>query len=136
MTLISTADATVKARLDATVAGFAYSGTWFGLGSFNPANSFADNRAWGEGWLNPGIDAVVRLNPWVEAYGGVSVGASGTLGADPYDQRNQGAISLENAFGGMRTRNPASSWNIDLSSGQQNYGVGTECSLARGRQRL
>jgi hypothetical protein len=114
------------------VAGFAYSGTWFGLASFNPANSFADNRAWGEGWLNPGIDAVARLNPWVEVYGGVSVGASGTLGADPYDQRNQGAISLENAFGGMRTRNPASSWNIDLSSGQQNYGVGTGMLLWQG----
>ena len=132
MTLISNEHATVKARLDATVAGYAYTGTWFGLASLNSANSFSGNRAWGEGWLNLGIEAVARLHTWVEAYAGVGVGASGTLGADSYDQRNQGAISLENAFAGLRTRNPASSWNIDVSSGQQDYGVGTGMLIWQG----
>ena len=132
MMLISTPDVSVKARLDATVAGFAYAGTWFGLASINPASAFANNRAWGEGWLNPGIDAVVRVNPSVEVYGGLSIGASGTLGTDAYDQTNQGAVSLENAFGGIRTRNPASSWNIDLSSGQQTYGIGTGMLIWQG----
>lgn len=132
MMLISTADVTVKARLDAIVSGYASAGTWFGLASINPANSFANNRVWGEGWLNPGVDATFRANPWLEIYGGVSVGASGTLGADPLDQRNQGTISLENAFAGIRTRNPASSWNLDLSTGQQPYGIGTGMLIWQG----
>jgi hypothetical protein len=118
---------TLRARIEATNAVFASSGTWFGLAALPPTTNFRERRNWGESWLEPGIDAILRVNSAFEVYGGFSAGASKTWGSDPFDQVNQGQLSVENAFGGMRTRNPTSSWNIDISTGQQNYGSAPEC---------
>lgn len=122
----------VRGRLDALVGAFGSSGTWFGLGSIDKSVRFKDDRAWAEGWLEPGVNFTYRPNSSFEFYGGFSVGLSGTLGSDPFDQRAQGAVLVENAFAGWRTTNPASSWNVDLSFGQQDYSVGTGMLLWQG----
>lgn len=117
----------VKARVDALAAGFAYRGTWYGLAGRGPPGSgrFRERRAWAEFWLEPGVDVVYRISPGLEAYGGLSAGWSGTLGSDSFDQTDRNAMRFENAFAGIRTRNQAGDFNFDLSTGRQDYGVGT-----------
>jgi hypothetical protein len=107
------------------------SGSWFNLlqrlvPSYNP------NRTWAEGWFAPGIDITLYPRKDVEVYGALSVGISGTWGSDLYNQTNQGAVLLENAYAGIRTTNPKTSWNIDLSSGQRDYKVGTGMLIGEG----
>lgn len=132
MVLIDSGTVNLRARLEVMNALFASSGTWFGLATLPPAPPFSERRAWGESWIEPGIDARLRIGSSFELYGGFSIGASRTWNADPFDQRNKGQLSVENAFGGMRTRNPVSSWNVDISSGQQNYSVGTGMLIWQG----
>jgi hypothetical protein len=123
---------TVQGRVDASVGvGPAYQGSWFNLVAIrNPA--YNPNRLTAEGWLEPGIDITLRPAKAVEVYAGLSVGLSGTWGSDLYDQQNQGAALPENAFAGVRTTNPATSWNVDLSIGQQDFSVGTGMLIWQG----
>lgn len=122
----------VKARFETTHSFFASSGTWFGLAALNPNPDFSERRAWGESWFEPGLDMTWRLGSVLDLYGSVSVGASRTWAADAFDQSNQGEFSLENAFVGFRTVRPAEQLNIDISSGQQNYIVGTGMLIWQG----
>lgn len=121
-----------KARFETTHSFFASAGTWFGLASLDPSADFSERRAWGESWFEPGLDVTWRFGSMLELYGSVSVGASRTWAADAFDQRNQGEFSLENAFIGFRTVRPADQLNIDISSGQQNYTVGTGMLIWQG----
>lgn len=132
MVLVDNGPLQLRARLEVVNALFGSTGTWFGLASLSPGAHFSDRRSWGESWIEPGIDAKWRISSTLELYGGLSAGASRTWRADAFDQRNQGELSLENAFGGLRTLNSASSWNIDISSGQQNYSVGTGMLIWQG----
>jgi hypothetical protein len=132
LTLIDADGVRVTARLEAVVGGYAYAGTWFGLATLPPAVPFNDNLSWAEGWLEPGVDATINVAPGIQVYGGVSLGLSRTFGTDSFDITNQGDASLENAFGGVRTLNGEGQWNLDLSSGQQNYGVGTGMLIWQG----
>ena len=109
MVLVDNGALQARARLEVINALFGSAGTWFGLASLVPSASFSERRSWGESWIEPGIDARLRLGSVLELYGGFSAGASRTWRADAFDQRNEGEISVENAFGGLRTRNPASS---------------------------
>ena len=122
---VDTDKVTIQGRVDASVgSGPGYRGSWFNLVALRD-RAFNPSRDTAEGWFAPGIDITLRPAKSVEVYGGLSVGLSGTWGTDLYDQSNQGAALLENAFAGIRTTNPKTSWNVDLSVGQQNYGVGT-----------
>lgn len=132
MVLTDNGDLYLRARIEATNGVFASSGTWFGLAGLVPTANFKESRVWGESWLEPGIDATLRVSSAFELYGGLSAGASKTWDSDPFEQLNRGSLSFENAFGGIRTRNPTSSWNIDISAGQQNYGVGTGMLIWQG----
>jgi hypothetical protein len=113
---VDTDTVTIEGSGEAIVGVQGYTGSWFNLlkrlvPSYNP------NRGWAEGWAVPGVDITLHPSEKVEIYGRVSLGFSGTLGSDLYNQTNQGAVLLENAFAGIRTTNPKTSWNIDLSSG-------------------
>lgn len=132
MVLIDDGTFRVRARVETIHSLFASSGTWFGLAALAPQSTFDPRRAWGESWVEPGVDATWRIGSAFELYGGLSVGVSRTWGADAFDQRDRGEGRLENAFGGFRTRNPSSSLNIDVSTGQQNYTVGTGMLIWQG----
>ena len=132
MLLAETESVTLKATLSATVAGISYAGTWFGLAQPILGIRFAPRRSWSEGWIQPGLNLSVRPAPSLEFYSGVSVGLSGTLGADPYGFRNMGAALPETAYVGIRTTRPDGDLNIDFSIGQQPYIVGTGMLLAQG----
>lgn len=132
MVLVDANGLRIRARLEAMATGFAYSGTWFGLASLQPQSRFDSRRSWAEGWLEPGLDASYRVNGLFQLYGGLSLGLSGTLGADSFDDRNRYAARMENAFAGIRTTRPAESWNVDLSGGRQDYGIGTGMLIWQG----
>jgi hypothetical protein len=130
--LVDTDAITIQGRVDASVGiGPGYRGAWFNLIAIRNA-AFNPNRRTAEAWLEPGVDITLHAADAVEVYGGLSVGVSGTWGSDLYDQKNQGAALPENAFAGVRTTNPATSWNVDLSVGQQDYHVGTGMLIWQG----
>lgn len=130
---VDTDTMTIQGRAEASFGVQPYRGSWFNLlnrlvPSYNP------NRTWGEGWFAPGVDITLYPGKAVEIYAGLSIGFSGTWGSDLQDRTNQGAVLPENVFAGVRTTNPSTSWNVDLSVGQQNYGVGTGMLLWQGAQ--
>jgi hypothetical protein len=132
LSLVDADTVKIDGRFDLQLgAGPSYRGSWFNLIALgDPGFNSVRNTA--EGWIAPGIDVSWRPTKSIELYGGVSLGLSGTWGTDLYDQQNQGAALLETAFAGVRTTNPKTSWNVDLSVGQQNYGVGTGMLLWAG----
>lgn len=132
LTLVDGNGVRLTGRIEAVMGGYAYSGTWFGLATLNPAVNYDDSRRWAEGWIEPGIDATIDIAPGIQLYGGISVGFSKTFGSDSFDVANEGDIDLENAFGGLRTLHGPGNWNLDISSGQQNYGVGTGMLIWQG----
>ncbi len=115
----------LEGKLSALFGAFGSTGTWYGLDSLTPGSKFDRQKGWAEGWFNPGLELTVRPSSQWEVFGGFSVGFSGTLGVDPFDQKNQGAVLVEKAYGGVRTRNPADQLNLEFSAGQQPYGIGT-----------
>ena len=114
-----------EGKLTALFGAFGATGTWYGLDSLTPGSTYQRRKGWLEGWFAPGFEVALRPSPGWELFGGFSVGFSGTLGVDPFDQKNQGAVLVEKAYAGFRTRNSADQLNFELSAGQQPYGIGT-----------
>jgi hypothetical protein len=132
LVLVDASGLRLKARVEAMASTFAYSGTFFGLSSLQRGSRFDTSRRWLEGWLEPGLDASYRIHEGFQLYGALSLGVSGTLGADSFDNRNRYAARMENAFAGVRTTRPPESWNVDLSGGRQDYGIGTGMLIWQG----
>jgi hypothetical protein len=128
---VNTDAVTIQGRAEAQFGAMAFSGSWFNLLA-RPLPSYDPNRRWAEGWFAPGVDITLYPSDTVEIYSGLSLGLSGTWGSDLYAQTNQGKALLENAFFGARTVNPKTSWNVDISTGQQNYTVGTGMLIWQG----
>ncbi len=130
---VDTDTMTIQGRVEGTFGVQPYRGSWFNVlnrvvPSYNP------NRTWAEGWLAPGVDVTIYPADAVELYAGFSLGLSATRASDLYDRQDKAAVRSENAFAGVRTTNPLTSWNVDVSFGQQTYGVGTGMLLWQGAQ--
>ena len=121
----------VKGRVEGDLAGYRYRSSFFNLPALLQPDYLPSHR-WIEGWFEPGIDFVFRPHKKLEIYGGASLGLSGSWGIDPYGTEDVGETKFENKFVGIRTTNPESSWNIDISTGQQNYEAGTGMLLSLG----
>lgn len=115
----------LEGKLSALVGAFGSTGTWYGLDSLTPGSKFERRKGWTEGWFTPGLELTVRPSSQWEMFGSFSVGFSGTLGVDPFDQENQGAALIEKAYAGLRTLNPRDQLNVEFSAGRQPYGIGT-----------
>ncbi len=115
---------------EAMSGNFAYDGVWFGLGEVPPSD-FDGSKVWSEEWLEFGARAEARAGD-IAFYGGLSVGASFTLGTDSFDETNRHAVLLENAYAGVRSANPGEAWNFDLSAGQQEFALGTGMLIWQG----
>jgi hypothetical protein len=123
--LVDNEYARVEGKLAVLVGTFGATGTWYGLDSLTPGSTYQRRKGWLEGWFAPGFEFAVRPSPGWEVFGGFSVGFSGTLGVDPFDQKNQSAALVEKAYAGFRTRNSPEQLNLEFSFGQQPYGIGT-----------
>ncbi|MDW5443191.1 hypothetical protein [Polaromonas sp. SM01] len=94
--------------------------------------AFNAKRGWGEFYVKPGVAATRSLRPGLEAYGALSVVASGTLGRDAFDAGNTGRVTLEDAYAGPRVAIPDTSARLDLSAGSQRYTLGTGMLVSNG----
>lgn len=94
--------------------------------------AFNSNRGWGEFYVKPGLSATRSLRPGLEAYGALSVVASGTLGKDAFDAGNTGRATFEDAYAGLRVDIPDTAARLDLSAGAQRYSIGTGMLVSNG----
>lgn len=120
----------LRGGLDASAYFYSMRGTWWNLAE-TTAPSFDTERQFGELWLHPKLDGQFALGSGREVYGALSVGLSQTLGADPFDDENEGAARFENASLGLRGSTEAG-WRYDVSFGRQPFTLGTGMLLTAG----
>lgn len=118
-------------RLDSKAALYRSQNVFWDLGARVGAADDTLDTSFGEAWLEPGIDVTQAVGAG-SLYGGLSVGASGTLGTDPLGYEDRSAVALENAFVGWRSTAVEGRWGVDLSAGQQDYAVGNGMLLRMG----
>ncbi len=127
-----TSKLTIKPSISAMVATFRYNGAWFGLAGIGaPQEKFDESRGWTETWMKPKVIGTYKANHNTDLYAGLSLMASKTFGGDAFDVRNEGGITLEDAFVGVRFGRK-DELQIDLSGGQQNYGIGSGMMIWQG----
>lgn len=101
---------------------------------FAPTADYNKDRSWNEAWLIPSLRVDYAATTSVTLYGGVAPAATGNLGRDIFDQGDQGEVSMEQAFGGVRLGGPQSNLSLDLSGGQQPYRLGSGFLIDLGAQ--
>lgn len=122
-TLVSSDAGSVTADASVTLGTYAMTNLFWNLADENSIPPYEPDKTWAEAGVVGGLSFTRRLGG-PELYGAGSVVGTRTLGTDPFDRRNQGALRLERAFVGWRTRRD-DSWNLDISFGSQEYAVGT-----------
>lgn len=121
---------TLRGGVDTYSSFYAMRGTWWNLAA-PTAPSFDADRQFGELWIHPKLDGEFALGGGRAIYGALSVGLSQTLGADPFDNDDQGAVRFENASLGLRGET-AGGWRYDLSFGRQRFTLGSGMLLTAG----
>jgi len=81
--------------------------------------------------VKPGLSWTKTLDQYFTAYGKVSGVASGTLGLDAFEAGNDGRVTLEEAYIGLRSGDPGGR-SIDISIGPREFKAGTGMLLANG----
>lgn len=104
---------------------------WNFADTFAPTAGFDSDTRWLEGYLMPGISFTADIGDLLEAYGKVSVVASGTLGTDAFDAGGTGDITLEEGYLGLRTTAETGPF-FDLSLGPREFKAGTGMLIANG----
>ncbi|MBL8224153.1 MAG: hypothetical protein JNM50_02390 [Chromatiales bacterium] len=104
-------------------------GTWWNL-SAGKAPDFDTDRSFAEFWVHPKLDATFKLSDGAEIYGALSVAATQTLGADPFDYEDEGAVRLGSTV--LGARRTTGDWRYDISLGRQRFTLGTGMLLAMG----
>lgn len=108
---------------------YSMSGTWWNLSAAS-APDFDTNRDFAELWVHPKLDGRFEVGDGAELYGALSVGATQTLGADPFDYDGEGAVRFGSAVLGLRAT--AGNWRFDVSAGRQLFTLGTGMLLTVG----
>lgn len=130
-----TADGRIKLELEAGIQIVGESRAFWNLSKvFAPASRFRTTLNWGEAYLKPGLVFEHRLGGGFSLYGGASLVAARTLGADIFDVRDKGRVLLENAYAGVKYRAPAGGFFADFSAGPQPYRIGSGMLISDGSQ--
>lgn len=115
---------TLKLGLAGAVQSAGEINSWWNLSEVNPATDFFDpDRGWTEGYLKPSVKGELKASDEVTFYGGLAAVASYTWGKDVFDAGDTGAVTVENAYAGIRVA-PSSDFSFDLSAGMQDYSIG------------
>ena len=122
-TLVSNDTGSVRAEASVTLGTYGMTRLFWALADENSTTPYEPDKTWAEAAVVGGLSFTRRLRA-AELYGAANVVGTRTLGTDPFDYRNQGALRLERAFAGWRTRRD-DAWNLDISFGSQEYAVGT-----------
>lgn len=91
---------------------------------------FDPDKMWQEVYIKPGIGFEYALSGNAVVYGKLSAVASYTIGIDPFDEGDNGDITLEEAY--LALRGSASGVSYDLSLGARELRLGTGMLIASG----
>ncbi len=119
----------IEGAIETYSAYYAMSGTWWNL-SATSAPDFDLNRSFAELWVHPRLDGRFELGDDSEIYGALSVGATQTIGADPFDYDDEGAVRF--GLAALGARGTAGGWSYDVSFGRQLFTLGTGMLLTAG----
>ncbi|EQB30762.1 alginate export family protein [Sphingobium ummariense] len=103
---------------------------WNFASVYAPNANFNSDQTWLEAYVKPGIGFDKTFSNGNVLYGKVSAVASRTLGTDAFDARNQGAVTLEEAYLGYRTLDKAT--NFAVSLGPRELSLGSGMLIANG----
>ena len=120
---------TLEGAIETYSAYYSMRGTWWNL-SATTAPDFDLSRSFAELWVHPKLNGSFKLGEDAEIYGALSVGATQTLGADPFDYDDEGTVRFGSAMLGVR--GTGGGWNYDISFGRQPFTLGTGMLLAAG----
>ena len=115
--------------LETYSAYYAMRGTWWNLAATS-APDFDTDRSFAELWVHPKLNGSFKLGDDAEFYGALSVGATQTIGSDPFDYEDEGTVRLGSAMLGIR--GTAGGWGYDVSAGRQPFTLGTGMLLTAG----
>ncbi|MCR6502452.1 alginate export family protein [Shinella sp. CPCC 101442] len=104
---------------------------WNFADTFAPTSGFDSDTRWLEGYVMPGISFSADAGDLFAIYGKLSVVASGTLGTDAFDAGGTGAVTLEDAYLGLRTTAQTGPF-FDMSFGPRAFKAGTGMLIANG----
>lgn len=122
----------VTGSLTGAVALFTMSGN-----AFDPPPALAtpgrkSNPSWGEGFIEPGIEANYTLGGGASLYGGYAWMGTATRGTDNDGNGNTWHGDNELLYAGLKWRDAGGRIAIDVSYGQQDFQVGKGMLLAKG----
>ncbi|CAM5587774.1 hypothetical protein ATER59S_05226 [Aquamicrobium terrae] len=116
----------LKAGIEAGLQAVTQHDAFWRLGdSFAPGSGYKASPSWGEFYLKPYLTLGADIGT-ADLYGKVSAVASSTAGTDVFDQSGRSAITLEDAYLGLR------GGGFDFSVGSQPYRLGTGMLLSDG----
>ncbi len=122
----------LKLGLDAAVQTAGEIDSWWNLTeAFPPVNAYDPDRAFTEAYVKPTARLDIEATSALAFYGGLAAVASYTLGQDVFDAGDTGAVTLENAYGGLRI-NAAPDMSFDVSAGMQDYVIGSGMLIQMG----
>jgi len=125
-------DLLVTGLLNGAVALFKMTQNLFGPPPALQSAGYKKDPGWGEFFIEPGLSAEYRLGGSVTLYGSVSYVESSTRGTDNCCVSNLYYGNRELLFGGLRWREPASGFELDVSYGQQDFTIGNQMLIGRG----
>lgn len=122
----------VKLGVDGAVQTAGETNSWWNLtDAFPPGTPYDPDMSWTEGYIKPSAKLEYAFDGGTVLYGGLAAVASYTWGTDIFDAGNTGAITLENAYGGLRHVAPHG-LELDLSAGMQDYEIGSGMLIQMG----
>ena len=119
----------LEGGIDTYSAHYTMRGTWWNLSAAADPD-FDKSRSFAELWIQPKLNGSYRLDGGTKAYGAMSIGATKTLGSDPFEYENQGEVRSGSAMLGLR--GTAGAWRYDLAAGKQPFTLGTGMLLTAG----
>jgi hypothetical protein len=96
-----------------------------------PGSGYDPDKVWQETYLKPGVSFEYNLDGGAALYGKLSGVWSNTRGLDPYDEGDNGATTLEEAYVGLRG-GTAGGLSYDLSLGARELQLGTGMLISNG----
>ncbi|WP_330999412.1 alginate export family protein [Sphingomonas sp. IC-56] len=103
---------------------------WNFASVYAPTAGFNSDETWLEAYAKPGVSFDQRFESGRVLYGRLSGVASRTFGTDAFDARDEGAVTLDEGYLGLRTTDrPA---NYDFSAGPRELKLGTGMLIANG----
>ncbi len=132
MVIVDNDNLTVRTHLQGGVNAVAETNLFWNLSdAFAPQEGFDPDTQWLEFYFKPGVSFTTNGEGPAKAYGKVSGVASYTEGTDGFDFRNQGAVTLEEAYVGL-TIAAADDLTFDISAGARELKLGTGMLIASG----